>query len=174
MKDVIPLLALIKELSDVISSKGTTPTIHCTIFEDNKGCIDLVNIPKIRPRTKHIALKYHHFRSFVQNNTISIQYIDTTRQIADIFTKALNDAQFAFLRDMLLGNSWPLENHKNGGFSMVIPQKLKVIAYQLRSLSARELFSNDICLQAHWNWTSSFQIRFFWNFVVALWFIGGL
>ena len=74
-----------------------------TIFEDNKGCIDLVNVPKIRPRTKHIALKYHHFRSFVRNKKISIQYIETKSQIADIFTKALNDVQFAALRSRLIG-----------------------------------------------------------------------
>ena len=81
------------------------PTVKCTLFEDNNGALKLATAPKMRPRTKHIALKYHHFRSFVQNNTISIQYVDTTRQIAEIFTKALNDAQFAVLREMLLGNS---------------------------------------------------------------------
>ena len=101
---MIPLIGLLRELQPALSFITDIPTVHCTIFEDNKGCIDLVNVPKIRPRTKHIALKYHHFRSFVQNNTISIQYIDTTKQIADIFTKALNDAQFAVLRNMLVGD----------------------------------------------------------------------
>ena len=104
LRDVIPLIGLLRELQPALSFITDIPTVHCTIFEDNKGCIDLVNVPKIRPRTKHIALKYHHFRSFVRNNTISIQYIDTTKQIADIFTKALNDAQFAVLRNMLVGD----------------------------------------------------------------------
>ena len=40
MRDVISLLYLLKELSEVIPSEDTTLKIHCTIFEDNKGCID--------------------------------------------------------------------------------------------------------------------------------------
>ena len=104
MRDVIPLLDLLKELGEAIPSEDATPNIHCTIFEDNKGCIDLVTAPKMRPRTKHIALKYHHFRSYVKKRLISINYVETTRQIADIFTKPLNDTQFRKLRYML--NGW--------------------------------------------------------------------
>ena len=77
LRDVIPLLGLLSELEKVIPSKKDTPKIHCTVFEDNKGCIDLVNVPRMRPRTKHIGLKYHHFRKHVLDKTISIEYIDT-------------------------------------------------------------------------------------------------
>ena len=103
LRDVIPLLGLLNELREIIPSEQQKPKVHCTIFEDNKGCIDLVKSPKMRPRTKHIALKYHHFRSHI-GKTISIQYIDTADQIADIFTKALNDSQFCKLRQYL--NGW--------------------------------------------------------------------
>ena len=103
LRDVIPLTSLLKELQIVLSFTSDTPAVHCTVFEDNKGCIDLVNVPKIRPRTKHIALKYHHFWSFIRDKTISIRYVKTKMQIADIFTKALNEEQFAVLRAMLVG-----------------------------------------------------------------------
>ena len=105
MRDVIPLMGLLKELQPVISFTSKIPVLKCKIFEDNMGCIDLVTTPKIRPRTKHIALKYHHFRSFVQNKTITIEHVDTKSQIADIFTKALSDAQFVLLRMKLMGNA---------------------------------------------------------------------
>ena len=72
MRDVISLLYLLKELSLVIPSEDAAPKIQCTIFENNKGCIDLVKAPKMRPRTKHISLKYHHFRSYVKKELISI------------------------------------------------------------------------------------------------------
>ena len=75
LRDVIPLVGLLHGLEPVISFACKPPTIHCTIFENNKGCIDLFNVPKIRPRTKHIASKYHHFRSFVKDKTISIHYV---------------------------------------------------------------------------------------------------
>ena len=80
MRNVIPLMELLKELKEVVPSEDSAPTIHCTIFEDNKDCVDLVETPRMRPRTKHIASKYHHFRSFVKNKTVSIRYVGTTLQ----------------------------------------------------------------------------------------------
>ena len=61
---------------------------------------------KFTPRTKHIALKYHHFRSFLHNKTgpkIQIQYCRTEDQKADILTKPLPDELFFRLRYMLSG-----------------------------------------------------------------------
>ena len=95
---MIPLIELLKELGKVIPIRGSDPILHCILFEDNKGCIDLVKAPRMRPRTKHIALKYHHFRRHVKDKIISIEYVDTKEQIADIFTKALGDDQFNGLR----------------------------------------------------------------------------
>lgn len=102
LRDVIPLIELLKELEEVIAIRGSNPILHCTLFEDNKGCIDLVKAPRMRPRTKHIALKYHHFRRFVKDKIISIEYVDTKEQIADIFTKALGDDQFNGLREKFM------------------------------------------------------------------------
>ena len=101
--DVIPLLGLIKELKKVIPSDDSTPKVHCTFFEDNKGCIDLVKAPRMRPMT-HIALEYHHFRSYVKDKLVSVHHIETTEQIADIFTKALHGSQFYKVH--ILFNSW--------------------------------------------------------------------
>ena len=58
----------------------------------------------MRPMKKYIALKYHHFRSYVKKEVISIPYVETTMHIADIFTKALNNTQFRKLRYMV--NGW--------------------------------------------------------------------
>ena len=77
LRDVIPFMGLFRELQPVLYITQDSPTVHCTTFEDNKGYIDLVNTPKMRPCTKHIALKYHHFRSFICDKTISIQYVET-------------------------------------------------------------------------------------------------
>jgi hypothetical protein len=57
----------------------------------------------MRPRTKHIALKYHHFRSHVANGSIKVRWIDTKHQLADIFTKPLPEPLFTSLRLLLLG-----------------------------------------------------------------------
>jgi hypothetical protein len=65
---------------------GSTVT-HSMIFEDNKGCVELANAPQIRPRTRHIGLKYHHFRSHIENGKVSISWINTKHRLADILTK---------------------------------------------------------------------------------------
>ena len=63
----------------------------CTVWEDNESCITVAKRPKFTPRTKNIAIKYHHFRRFVSYGTIIMNSIDTTEQIADINTKPLGE-----------------------------------------------------------------------------------
>jgi hypothetical protein len=38
------------------------PTVHCKLFEDNSGALEMARLPKMRPRTKHIGVRMHHFR----------------------------------------------------------------------------------------------------------------
>jgi hypothetical protein len=57
----------------------------------------------MRPRTKHNALKYHHFREHVSNGTIKINLIGTKDQIANIFMQALDKPSFIHLRKPLCG-----------------------------------------------------------------------
>lgn len=75
-----------------------------TVFEDNNGCLALATAPKINPRTKHIAVKYHHFREHVgKDKGVIIEKIDTDSQKADIFTKGLVQVKFEHLRKLLMG-----------------------------------------------------------------------
>ena len=91
LRDVIYILQLTEELT----ANGITvplpdkPRVTCRVFEDNAGAVELANNPKLRPRTKHIAIPYHHFRHHVAEGTIKILPISTKHQIADIFTKPL-------------------------------------------------------------------------------------
>jgi hypothetical protein len=60
--------------------------------------------PKINPRTKHIAVKYHHFRESVgEDKGVSIVKIDTKEQKADIFTKGLPRETHEYIRKLLMG-----------------------------------------------------------------------
>ena len=67
-------------------------TINTTVFEDNQGCLTLANLepPRMTPRSKYYALKYHWFRTQLKPNNIIIHAIDTTSQLTDIFTKAFD------------------------------------------------------------------------------------
>ena len=70
-------MALMKEVSFLFDIHLPNPEVFCKIFKDNQSCIAVVESNKFLPRTKHIAIKYHHLRGFAQNNIIQICYIDT-------------------------------------------------------------------------------------------------
>lgn len=103
MRDIIPMMNLLEEIKSLIPITEQTPTVKCKIFEDNQSCIKVAKAPSMTPRTKHIALKYHHFRTFVQNGTVEISAIGTKEQIADILTKPISGEQFRYLRSKLIG-----------------------------------------------------------------------
>ena len=105
LRSVINVINLMQDLK----SKGfpmhhSTPKIKCRTFEDNMSCIKLATNHRIRPRTKHFSLRLHHFRSHIIDKTISIEYVHTDNQLADIFTKPLAKPQFCKLRQGLM--SW--------------------------------------------------------------------
>ena len=103
MREVLPFLNLMKEIKQFLPISKQDPKFHCTVWEDNRSCIRVAESPKFTPRTKHIALKYHHFRQFVVNGTIKIFPINTLEQSADIFTKPLDQTKFTYLRKKLCG-----------------------------------------------------------------------
>ena len=63
MREVLPIMWLLQEAHDHgIPVLTNPPKIHCKVFEDNAGAIEIAKVPKMRPRTKHLNIKYHHFR----------------------------------------------------------------------------------------------------------------
>jgi hypothetical protein len=93
--DVIPVMNLLQEMREqdyqVIC---TEPHVYCKVFEDNSGALELARLPKLRPRTKHINVCYHHFCKHVHKGFIKIFPINTKDQIADALTKALAQNDF--------------------------------------------------------------------------------
>ena len=103
MRELIPFTGLV-ELNEIFHKEKLKPTVKCKLFVDNNGALELAKAPKYRPRTKHIALKYHHFRNVVKEGKVEILPIDTKQQIADIFTKCISDVVlFRYSRHKLLG-----------------------------------------------------------------------
>ena len=49
-------------------------------------------------RTKHIDIRHHFLRDNVQNSDISLEFVDTNNQLADIFTKPLNEERLNFIK----------------------------------------------------------------------------
>ena len=65
---------------------------------DNESAIKIAHNPVQHSRTKHIEIRYHFIRDHVAHGDIELGYIPTKDQLADIFTKPLDEARFTFLR----------------------------------------------------------------------------
>ena len=73
-----------------------------TIFEDNKGAIDLTNNPVHHKRTKHIDVKYHYIRMQQTSGQVIVTKVHTDNNRADIMTKATTVATFKRHVDALM------------------------------------------------------------------------
>jgi hypothetical protein len=117
LRDLLPMRTMLSELSKGFDFAGIPdlPLINrqsfidtrlhqSVVYEDNTGCLELVNKPdQFRPRTKHIGIKWHHFRDAVKNGSVVVKKIDTTLQLADPLTKPLPQPTFETLRKLLMG-----------------------------------------------------------------------
>jgi hypothetical protein len=117
MRDLLPMQTLMKEIADMTRMRVDNTIAHCksfedregivkphsTVYEDNKGCVELTKSLKTSPHTRHIAIKYHYFREHAWKGHLTIKWIGTSEQLAYIFTKPLLLKAFTYLREKLLG-----------------------------------------------------------------------
>ena len=71
---------------------------HIPIKCDNTSAINLSKNPIQHYRTKHIDIRHHFLCDHVQNGDISLEFINTNNQLADIFTKPLNEERLNFIK----------------------------------------------------------------------------
>jgi aspartate carbamoyltransferase regulatory subunit len=64
---------------------------------DSSSAICLAQNPVCHGREKHIKVRHHFLRDHVEKGDIEMKYIETERQLADIFTKPLDMTYFASL-----------------------------------------------------------------------------
>ncbi|GJR10075.1 hypothetical protein Tco_0792727 [Tanacetum coccineum] len=58
---------------------------------DNTSAIAISNNPVLHSRTKHIDIRYHFIRDHILKGDIELHFIPTPYQLADIFTKPLDE-----------------------------------------------------------------------------------
>lgn len=80
-----------------------------TVWWDNEGALALASNPTFHVRTLHIKVDNHQFISEkVLNKDMSLQYIPSADQVADVFTKGLNTSYFLMLKDKLMVCQFPM------------------------------------------------------------------
>jgi hypothetical protein len=69
-----------------------------TLYCDNLSAINISKNPIQHSRTKHIDIRHHFIRDLVEEKVVNLEHVETEKQIADIFTKALDASKFEKLR----------------------------------------------------------------------------
>jgi hypothetical protein len=58
MREVFPIMWLLQEAQRKGIKVNAKPCkVHCKVFEDNEGAIEIAKVPKMSPRTKHLNIK---------------------------------------------------------------------------------------------------------------------
>jgi hypothetical protein len=104
MRELIPVRRLVKEVAlnldpNSVTSYGT----YSKVFEDNNGALKMAHCPRLTLRNRHIAVKYHWFRSHVANGDFQVLKVESALQKADCFTKGLEHELFVGIRKLIMG-----------------------------------------------------------------------
>jgi hypothetical protein len=68
---------------------------------DSTSVICVAKNPVLHSKTKHIEVRYHFLRDNIEKGKIALIHVPTQNQLADIFTKPLDQATFTHLRGEL-------------------------------------------------------------------------
>ena len=86
-------------LKDMLCAEQGAFTLYC----DNQGTLAMSKNPIVQQRSKHIDIKYHFVRHHVQNGNVSVIYLPTTENFADLFTKPMGRQKMLMFTPILMG-----------------------------------------------------------------------
>ncbi|KAI3770566.1 hypothetical protein L6452_01704 [Arctium lappa] len=66
------------------------------IYCDSSSAIAIANNPVLHSKTKHIEIRYNFIRDHVMNGDIELHFIPTEFQLADLFTKPLDETSYCW------------------------------------------------------------------------------
>ncbi|RVW61650.1 Copia protein [Vitis vinifera] len=99
---LFPALWIKQMLRDYGIDQGTM-----VVFCDNTSAINISKNPVLHSRTEHIDIRHHFIRDLVEDKVVSLEYVPTEGQIADILTKPLDVSRFESLRNSIVAQFVP-------------------------------------------------------------------
>jgi hypothetical protein len=112
-RELLPLHCLLLELNqysyihvplpDMFNTTKNTHLATSQIYEDNQACIVLANSDQSKICTKHIAIKWHHFKDQIKHGHVKLIKVSSTSNWADILTKPLTRQKHENLRKLIMG-----------------------------------------------------------------------
>jgi hypothetical protein len=126
MANTIADLCWIRMLLNDIHVPLASPLV---LWCDNAGALALASNPVFHVHAKHIEIDYHFIREKVVNRNMSLCFISTGDQRANIFTKGFPTPWFQLLRDKLLVSSCCV-------IFRVVVKEISLMHNQVNSLSS--------------------------------------
>ena len=74
---------------------------HVPIKCDNTSAINISKNPMQHSGTKHIEIRHHFLIDHAQKSDITLEFVSTKYQLANIFTKPLSEEQFVDIKRQL-------------------------------------------------------------------------
>ncbi|MCO5552119.1 hypothetical protein L7F22_005629 [Adiantum nelumboides] len=88
-------------LKNLMADLGVGQDTTNTIYTDSQSALAVARNPVFYARTKHIEVHYHYVRKRLSAGEISLAYVPTQDNLADLFTKALSREKFEAFRKAL-------------------------------------------------------------------------
>jgi hypothetical protein len=88
-------------LRNILSELKMEPSDPIPLYSDSQSAIHLTKNPVFHERSKHAALKLHLSRHLQRDGRMSIQFIPTHLQVADVLTKALHGPKVSWGREKM-------------------------------------------------------------------------
>jgi len=95
---------------------------------DNIGAIFLAENQNSSDRTKHVDIRYHFIRQYIKNGTIMVEFVRSSENDSDIFTKNVTSETFSRHSEKLI---WTKEEYKTEAETRILStgRVLKGIEY---------------------------------------------
>ena len=140
VSEVVKEIMFIVGVLEFLKIKVSFPIIvQC----DNVGAMYLANNNESR-RTKHIDMKYHFVRDYVENGVVEIVFVRSIDNKADPFTKNVGEAVhmklFDYMRDDLIEHGRVSEYLKNETMNMcLLPLECSNWSSDVRDMSEKDV-----------------------------------
>ena len=89
-------------IQNFLEEIGDEPPRPFPLMQDNQSAIILAKTSIFAKGLRHLNLKYHFINDEVEKGTVSITYVESKAQLADIFTKALDRVEHQRQTKLLL------------------------------------------------------------------------
>jgi hypothetical protein len=88
-------------LRNILSELHLEPTDPIPLFSDSKSAIQITKNPVFHERSKHVALKYHFSRHVQADGRMSVKFVSTDLQVADVLTKPVFGPKMTWARQQM-------------------------------------------------------------------------